>query len=105
MRDLQRVVEATTKKRKKKDLNVYIVSCGDLIKIGVTNDIDKRVKTLQTGNPFPIVVEFVEQKRQAYKIESYLHRMFEQYRVQGEWFKGITVRDVRAKMLMCHDFD
>lgn len=106
MRSLDDVVSRQAKKLKhNKSAQVYILSCGDLIKIGVTNDIKQRLASLQTGNPVPIVLEYIEDKNQPYKVESYLHRTFNSYRIRGEWFKGITVRDIRIKMLMCHDCD
>lgn len=105
MRPLNDVVNSKKKGRKNIPSQLYILSCGDLIKIGVTNDIEQRIRTLQTGNPLPIILEHIETKNHPYKIESYLHRIFAQYRIRGEWFSGILVRDIRAKMLMYHDYD
>lgn len=104
MRTLDDILNQPKKKRSKPQF-LYIISCGDLIKIGVTNNIEQRLVTLQTGNPHEMILEHFERKNEAYKIEAYLHRIFEPYKVRGEWFKGITIRDIRSKILMCHEFD
>lgn len=65
------------------------------IKIGVTDNIERRLKNLQTGNSKEIVVFYYEEREDAYKIEKKLHRFFEEYRLEkGEWFfiDPITVR-------------
>ncbi len=63
-------------------------------KIGITNDLEKRLSTLQTGCPHQLrVVFYVEADMDDYLgkeikyIESFLHKNFEQYRHRGEWFK------------------
>jgi len=103
MRHLDEIL--SKKKRPKKQEYLYILSCGDLLKIGVTNNIEERIKTLQTGNPQQIILEHIEQRNEAYKIETYLHQQFQSFHVRGEWYKGLTVRDIRSKILMAHDYD
>lgn len=103
MRQLEDILKKPKKKRK--PLFLYVVSCGPLLKIGVTNNIEQRISTLQTGNPHEIILEHFEEKNQAYQIEAYLHRIFDSHKVRGEWFQGITIRDIRSKILMCHEFD
>lgn len=108
MRPLYRVVEEYNLKQKKKDRSpsqLYVVSCNGLFKIGVTKDIERRIKTLQTGNAHEIKLEYIEERNQPYKIERYLHRVFDKHRIKGEWFEGISLRDIRVQILMCHDYD
>jgi predicted GIY-YIG superfamily endonuclease len=69
---------------------IYIITSDRRhFKIGYTNDISKRVKSLQTGNPkelsLDILIE-VGSERQAFNYEQYLHEMFRAFRVKGEWF-------------------
>ena len=66
----------------------------DLYKIGITNDIKKRQKQLQTGNPFFINYIFVVEAdlndyfgREINYLEKFLHKNFEEQRVHREWFK------------------
>ena len=48
------------------------------VKIGITDnpDINSRVKSLQTGNAHKLEVLFVEERLDAQKAETYLHRVF-----------------------------
>jgi hypothetical protein len=88
---------------KKQSTHLYVVSCGELLKIGVTNDIDKRIKSLQTGNPFPIVLEYIEERYKPHKAETFLHRSFQDRCVSGEWFRDLTIREIRGKLMMFFD--
>jgi hypothetical protein len=88
---------------KSKSTHLYVLKCNELYKIGVTNNIDRRVKTLQTGNASPIVVEYIEERYKPHKAEHYLHQQFSTRRVNGEWFRDLTVRDIRSTLLMFHD--
>ncbi len=91
--------------RKKAD-HLYIISCGNddnkIYKIGVTSNIENRIKSLQTGNPQLITLEWIDERLKPTLAEKYLHRVFQKYRQEGEWFKGISVRQIRAELMMCH---
>ena len=88
---------------KNKSTHLYVLKCGDLYKIGVTNNIARRVKTLQIGNPKPISVEYIEERYKPHKAEHYLHQQFSTRRVKGEWFKDLTIREIRSTLFMFHD--
>lgn len=65
---------------------VYILGCNGFFKIGVTNKLDTRVKTLQTGNPFRIIkIGFLTSKSN-YSIEKKIHNEYASNRKEGEWF-------------------
>ena len=62
------------------DLNAY--------KIGITNNLEKRLKTLETGNPY---VRLITQSKwmsrdDALWLENALHVKYAHSRVRGEWF-------------------
>lgn len=60
------------------------------LKIGVTDNIENRVKKLQTGCPFPlnvICMVTIESKSEAFKRESDLLFKLRNERMMGEWFK------------------
>ena len=69
---------------------LYVITSGKKnFKIGYTNDIGKRIKSLQTGNPTELALDIlieVGSEYQASNYEKYLHDMFKVFRVQGEWF-------------------
>jgi hypothetical protein len=57
----------------------------DLVKIGVTIDIKKRLKSLQTGCPGEL--EVIGKMRGGLKMEQHLHRKFGHLRYNREWFR------------------
>ena len=62
---------------------------GGFIKIGVSNDIGRRMAQLQSQVPFRLrCIEFIEatSQNEAYKIEHALHRHFKDRRLMREWF-------------------
>ena len=72
----------------KKSNLLYLLKAGSNYKIGITKigEISKRVKTLQTGNPYLITVLHLIEMESAHKLENSLHKIFEPKRLQGEWF-------------------
>lgn len=81
----------------------------DIYKIGFTKkDPKKRILSLQTGNPFKIVLIDTFQSEIAPQIESILHRFMSSkkyiaedgYSLMGEWFK-LTIEDVKKFKTEC----
>lgn len=90
--------------KKAKSTHLYILSSGDKLKIGVTNNIEKRMKTLKTGNPEGLKLEFLEERTNPHKAEQYVLTMLSKYRIKGtEWFKGTDVHTIRCHLMMFHD--
>lgn len=67
---------------------VYLLEAGGYYKIGVTLDstVKHRLKTLQTGNPFPIRLIASGNSEDAYALEKTLHKKYKNIRMTGEWF-------------------
>jgi len=86
-----------------KDTFLYVLSCENKLKIGVTGNIEKRIKGLQTGNPNTIKLEYIEERYLPHKAEKYLHKYFQKHRMIGEWFSGITVHQIRSALMMFHE--
>ena len=55
-------------------------------KIGITSDIDKRMKELQTGNPFKLLVKYIFYDVNALNLEKEFHKIFENKKIRNEWF-------------------
>lgn len=56
-------------------------------KIGITRgSVEKRIKSLQTGNPNEIVLVHKYQTKNYLKVEKWMHRKYAEYRLEGEWF-------------------
>ncbi len=81
---------------------LYILSCKnqEYFKIGVCKEdtIERRIKSLQTGNPYTIILEYYDDRENATKAEAYLHRQLAEYQVSGEWFGNITLEQIRIKL-------
>ncbi len=71
--------------------HVYIIRQGNtrLFKIGVSNNPQRRLKNLQTGNPHPlkVVLSVPCVGISAYEAEALIHRHLGKERVLGEWFE------------------
>jgi len=64
---------------------VYFIDAGNLIKIGVTKDVGKRLAALKTGSPVQLaILGFIPGTKQK---EKELHHRFSSYRTHGEWFE------------------
>lgn len=68
---------------------VYFIQAGGergAIKIGFSQDVDKRLGQLRTGNPLPMVVLGRFEHENAADVERKLHAEFAEHRLEGEWF-------------------
>jgi hypothetical protein len=75
---------------------IYVITQGDAnnfkAKIGISNDPDQRIKTLQTGTPKDLSLAFKFPVPDDKELEGYLHKGFEERRVNGEWFDFTDVK-------------
>lgn len=63
--------------------HMYFIFQIDTVKIGRTKDIDTRIKELLTGLPYDPVVYLFSGKGH---LEKNIHRVFDQFRINREWF-------------------
>lgn len=75
---------------------IYIIQCEEYYKIGQSYDAWKRMKNLETMNPYPITLIFHLEVNDANKTETKLHHLFASKRIKGEWFKLTTKELKRA---------
>ena len=72
---------------------VYLIkqttSIDNYYKIGCTrfNDVDRRLKQLQTGNPNELSLVLSYETGSPFKLEKMLHNRFSSLRCHGEWFR------------------
>lgn len=63
----------------------FLLDGSGRVKIGVTNDVSRRMSGVQTGCSTELsLIRFIEGAGP--KVERWLHRKFSAHRVQGEWF-------------------
>jgi hypothetical protein len=83
---------------------VYIIACGDMVKIGVSKAPDERLKTLRTGmpeTPYLVRTRLLPNRRDAYSLERRLHGLFRDHRTNGEWFR-VPAQEVARAMSKVH---
>lgn len=73
-------------------------------KIGISSDINQRLQSVQTGNPFKLYLLFkvaIPSKENALLLEKSLHTRLWKNRLEGEWFtfKNLYTRDELRKEL------
>ena len=74
------------------DMNIYFLRSGQHIKIGHANNVEKRIKIFQTGNPHNVELIYKFYCGQdCKKIEAKLHKYLRTYRVNGEWFRSVKL--------------
>ena len=64
------------------------------IKIGKADDTFERLKDLQTGNPYKLVILLsirLSSPLDAFDLECILHERFRKYQLEGEWFEAEPV--------------
>lgn len=64
--------------------HLYIIRCGDYIKIGSTDNVEGRIKDLSNANPYPL--EVVEVRLNEGHLEPTYHERYKHKRIHGEWF-------------------
>jgi hypothetical protein len=55
------------------------------IKIGTTNRLDERIKSLQTASPYKL--RLLAKYEGSHAQERRLHVLYAEYRIRGEWFR------------------
>ncbi len=67
---------------------VYIIRIQntDKYKIGITKDLQRRIKQFKTGNPDNIKIDYFIATENSRKLEKTLHSKFKEHRIGGEWF-------------------
>lgn len=74
---------------------LYVIGCGDMMKIGITNNPKSRLLSLSNANISQLnlirLFEYNVDKYSAYQdqykdVEKKLHVIFDKYRIKGEWF-------------------
>lgn len=75
---------------------LYVIRCvnTNYYKIGITNDLNKRLQTLQTGCPYELILILFSEPEledmyasEIVYLERFLHRNYKELRVRGEWYE------------------
>lgn len=73
---------------------IYLISSDvGLTKIGYAVDVHKRFNQINTASPVELTLLFYCFVKDAVKLERWLHKMFSEQRIKGEWF-NLTVAEI-----------
>lgn len=64
---------------------VYLFECGGKYKIGVSNNVDRRIKDLD-HRPFKVTLISKVHSKMAYKVEGTIHARLKKHKIEGEWY-------------------
>lgn len=76
---------------------VYLITAEQYVgiyKIGLTNDVTRRLNDMQTGSPYTLYAIRSYQVENAVAVEAMLHAFFHKKRIRGEWF-NLTAQDIQ----------
>lgn len=98
-------------KKKEKFLYLLFISELNVCKIGISNNVEKRIKQLQTGCPYKIDLVKAHKTEMASKIEKVMHRKYSalkvdcnEYNLLGEWFY-VKIDDVISFESNCREIE
>lgn len=66
----------------------------NICKIGVSNNVEKRIKEIQCSCPFPVEVLIAYPVSDDYLIEKALHNKYNEHRLNGEWFNLSVITEI-----------
>jgi hypothetical protein len=72
-----------------RNVSVYVIAGGGLVKVGVSDNPGYRVYALQAGSPVALTLEHMSaqwDRATAMKVERTVHEMLKDRRRHGEWF-------------------
>jgi len=64
---------------------IYFISTGEFVKIGIANNPKQRLRDLQTASPVKLKIIYTIPGTE--NLEKILHNIFDEYRECGEWFR------------------
>jgi Rha family phage regulatory protein len=70
------------------DMYIYVIQeeVSKAFKIGISKNPQARLKQLQTGNSSKLSLIYTTKAESRFQDELELHKLFEEYKLQGEWF-------------------
>lgn len=81
------------------------MKCGQYFKIGIAEDVKKRLNQIRSHNPYPIEIVLECETKNASRLEARIHRAFKHKHHYREWFrlgkndlKNLTVALIRGDM-------
>lgn len=79
---------------------IYIISSEEnIVKIGISKNPEKRIKSLQTGHPKQLKIQYINEidEENKFNIEKIIHKILKHKKIKNEWF-NISIDE--AKMMI-----
>jgi len=70
----------------------------NIYKIGTSQNTQRRIKDIQSYNPFLIDIILIIKTKGAYELEQFIHDLIEDKHIKNEWFKIQDIDSVLKKM-------
>lgn len=73
---------------------VYLIGYKDKLKIGKSNNPEKRLKTLQTATPEQLSIKGLiacDTEKEAFELEKLLHNDYKSCKINNEWFDSSAI--------------
>ncbi len=85
---------------------IYLIRCveNNFYKIGISKNIERRLKQIQTSSPDKIYLVHKYQSQHASKIEKALHSFFKAYHRNNEWFE-LSLSEEMEFIKMCSSIE
>jgi len=74
--------------------NLYFIKNEDAIKIGYSDDVDKRLSELQIANSNNLKILYIIENIDP-SFEKHVHGVCERYKIKGEWFKKEVIEHLQ----------
>jgi hypothetical protein len=82
-----KIIVGHNKNLKKVSSNIYLIKSGAYTKIGITENVNKRLRSLNNSNPTGVeLIASWDYAEQSYEVEQYLHKKYKKYNKSLEWF-------------------
>lgn len=83
------IIHSIISERSKNKLGLYIIHTNNsnLYKIGITKNINQRIKQFETGNPFEFTLYEFFVTKNCRELEKLIHKRLEKNKYRKEWFK------------------
>lgn len=87
LNEMRKLQEESKKSQKHRDAKgyIYLLECGGKYKIGYSNNVERRMKQLDT-RPFSLNLITKVYSDIAFDVEQRIHKMMSKYKVEGEWY-------------------
>lgn len=72
-----------------KPTHVYVMICDRFVKVGITNDLEKRLQVIRGANPHPVDLFWATDAmgfHEASRLELGAFHVLARFRLQSEWF-------------------